>query len=265
MERNAHEGALEIQNQGKVVFPFGQVVAEGGEVDPMIDASRQDLTLGQGNGAVDAVGSQVLDEAMLEAAVLLELGHVAERGGVALGSREGLRAGSVAKEERKSIVDLGFKQLPGGQSDARWGRVLRRRGRGRDLVEQGVVRDERGASVQDVHRVRLVHFYAGEVRPWSNETGQPHGSARTQPVPDSRVGVPSPEKDCADQLDPPGASWMVFVEDPRGTSNTRSSSWRMARMDAASGGERSGEGPQQRVRSRRSGDMTQARRRTSRT
>merc|ERR1712085_123085 len=131
-----------------------------------------DLPLGQGNGAVDTVGLQVLDKSVLEAAILLKLGHVAKRGGVALGPQESLRAGTVGEQESEAVVDLGFKQIPGGRTPDSWGRVWGRRGRRGDLVERRVVGETRGAFVQYGHRVRRVHLNAGEVR--ASGDGTPH-------------------------------------------------------------------------------------------
>merc|ERR1712086_758245 len=60
------------------------------------------------------------------------------------------------------------------------------------------------------------------------------------------------------------AGWCLS-KTSRGTPNKRSSSWRIAKTEASRGGARLGEEPQQPDKPRRSGEMVQTRRSTSRT
>ena len=85
VQRDRHERVLEVQDKREHIFAFDETLTEEGEIDTMIYASRKNLPLGQGHRTVDPVGSEILDQTMLEGAVFLQFGHVAQRGRVALG------------------------------------------------------------------------------------------------------------------------------------------------------------------------------------
>ena len=61
VQRNRHERVLEIENEGINIFPLVSGRAQLGKINTVIYAAWQDLPFGQMNGAVHAVGPEVLD------------------------------------------------------------------------------------------------------------------------------------------------------------------------------------------------------------
>merc|ERR1712194_438082 len=112
MKRDRHEGVLEVKNQGENLLVLAEVEAE-----------RKHLAFRQGYRAINSVGAEILDEPVLEGAILLQLDHVAERSWVALGAQVSLRISGVVEKHGEAIIDLGFKQVPRGGASARGGRV----------------------------------------------------------------------------------------------------------------------------------------------
>merc|ERR1712085_168272 len=127
MKRDRHEGVLEIQDQGENLLALAEVVAEECEIQPVVDAARKHLAFRQDYSTIHSVGAEILDESVLEGAVLLQLNHVAEGGRVALAAQKSLRISGVVEKHGEAVVNLGFEQVPRGGATARGGCV---RGRG---------------------------------------------------------------------------------------------------------------------------------------
>ena len=79
----------------------------------MIESPREDLTFGQRDRVVDAVGPEILDQAVLKGTVLLPFGDIPQRGGVAHTADVGSSRKEVGKEKREAIIDLIFQERPG--------------------------------------------------------------------------------------------------------------------------------------------------------
>merc|ERR1712085_162839 len=121
MKRDRHGGVLEIQDQGENLLALAEVVAEECEIQPVVDAARKHLAFRQDYSTIHSVGAEILDEPMLEGAVLLQLNRVAERGRVTLAAQVGLRLSGVVEKHREAVIDLGFEQVPRGGASARGG------------------------------------------------------------------------------------------------------------------------------------------------
>merc|ERR1712194_545268 len=111
--RDAHEGVLEVEDDGEYVLFFANMSSQLRQIDAVVDTTRKDLSLWETDRSVDPISSQILNEAMFEGAILLHLRHVSQRGWVADASQIGRRSGHGVKQHGEATVDLLFQQPPG--------------------------------------------------------------------------------------------------------------------------------------------------------
>ena len=110
-QRDGHKGVLEIQDKRVDVHVVWKIGSKNGEVDAVVDTSRQNLPFGEDDCVVDTVGAQVLDEPMFNRPILLYLHDVAQRGRMAnaVQARSGggrVRAKARVRRERPAVAPL---------------------------------------------------------------------------------------------------------------------------------------------------------------